>query len=99
MTPASFRSVEQELPRRPSAVYKEEATIAKQPPRNNLNEQHLSEKPDDGQEPSQRSEATLDLNAEAQAPSLTYTWQQRQCTPEDRRNETRRAQYDLYPRT
>ncbi|KAL9628158.1 MAG: hypothetical protein Q9204_006072, partial [Flavoplaca sp. TL-2023a] len=34
----------------------------------------------------------------AQALDLTETWQQQECTEDTRRNETRRARYDLYPR-
>jgi len=98
MTRTSFSSAEKELSITPSPIYDEEAIDREPLPQALADEQYLSDKLVVGQEEMPGTQSTLVLDAEAQAPSPTYAWQQQQCKPEDRRNETRRAQYDLYPR-
>lgn len=75
----------------------DEEVVRKEPlPQARAAEQDLSEQRDLGKQEMLGTPSTLVYDAEAQAPSPTYAWQQQQCKSEDRRNETRRARYDLY---
>lgn len=100
MTRTSFSSAEDELPRPPSPMYDGEAIRRErlEVPQARAAEEDLSEKLDVGKEEMLGTPSTLGIDAEAQAPSSTHAWQEQQCKLEDRKNETRRAQYDLYPR-
>ena len=98
MTRASFSPAEDELPRPPSPMDDGEAIRRERSPQAKAAEEDLSEELHMGKEEMLGTPSTLVTEAEVQAPSPIYAWQQQQCIPEDRKNETRRAQYDLYPR-
>lgn len=100
MTRTSFSSAEDELRRPPSPMYEGKAIrrVSLEVPRARAAAEDLSEKLDAGKQEMPGTPSRLVIDAEAQTPNPTYAWQQQQCKPEDRTNETRRAQYDLYPR-
>lgn len=89
--PSATFQTEKTLPTIPSAVHPRKASPTQLAPTDIVVDGYLPRKLDDTESAMQRQ------REDTQTFDITQSWQHQDCTAETRRNETRRARYDLYP--
>ena len=109
MTRASFSSTDRELPSANSHDEKglpalpphvlDGAAVSRKPVPHDLEERYLPEKVVDEEKAIPAATVASTSKSRIHASPAVRSWEPEECTSESRRNETKRAQYDLYPRT
>ncbi|CAL8582622.1 hypothetical protein XPA_008276 [Xanthoria parietina] len=90
--PSSIFQSEKNLPTIPMAVHASKALPTQFGARNAVQDGYFPGKMDDPES------AMARYREDTQTPDFPPSWQNQDCTAETRRNETRRARYDLYPK-
>ena len=109
MTRASFTSADRELPSGnpqgekglpalPPPVLAG-AAVSKKPIPHDPEENYIPQNPIDEEKAIPAATVANTSENEVHASPAVRSWEPEECSSEDRRNETKRAQYDLYPRT
>ena len=89
---------EEVLPQTPVPVYDKDAIMRKPVPQDSTEERYPRGKVYDEESAIHSVRRTRAPIEEIQAATPTQSWQPQECTERNRQNETKRAQYDLYPK-